>query len=483
MTNPLEIPTLLPALPEIVLALGAMLLLMVGVFRGEQTTKGIEGGAVLLLLLTAAIVVWLPAGKLVTFDGSFVVDSFARFLKLLALAGSAAAIVMSSNYLAVEKRGTFEYSILILLSTAGMMMLISAADLIALYLGLELMSLALYVVAAIDRDSVRSTEAGLKYFVLGALSSGMLLYGASLVYGFTGTVSFAGIAKAAAQGGTSTANLGLVFGLVFLFAGFCFKVSAVPFHMWTPDVYEGAPTPITAFFAAAPKVAGIAMFVRTTIVAFPGMLTQWQQIVVFVAIASMALGSFAAIGQRNIKRLMAYSSIGHMGFALVGLAAGTAEGVQGVLVYMAIYITMTLGAFACILSMRRDGQMVENIADLAGLARTKPAMAFFFAMLLFSLAGIPPLAGFFAKFYVFLAAIKAGLFTLAVIGVVTSVVGAYYYLAIVKTMYFDEPTKAFEPMPHELKAVLAVTGLFNLLFFAYPGPLIEAADAAAKSLF
>jgi NADH-quinone oxidoreductase subunit N len=483
MTNPLEIPTLLPALPEIVLALGAMLLLMVGVFRGEQTTKGIEGGAVLLLLLTAAIVVWLPAGKLVTFDGSFVVDSFARFLKLLALAGSAAAIVMSSNYLAVEKRGTFEYSILILLSTAGMMMLISAADLIALYLGLELMSLALYVVAAIDRDSMRSTEAGLKYFVLGALSSGMLLYGASLVYGFTGTVSFAGIAKAAAQGGTSTANLGLVFGLVFLFAGFCFKVSAVPFHMWTPDVYEGAPTPITAFFAAAPKVAGIAMFVRTTIVAFPGMLTQWQQIVVFVAIASMALGSFAAIGQRNIKRLMAYSSIGHMGFALVGLAAGTAEGVQGVLVYMAIYITMTLGAFACILSMRRDGQMVENIADLAGLARTKPAMAFFFAMLLFSLAGIPPLAGFFAKFYVFLAAIKAGLFTLAVIGVVTSVVGAYYYLAIVKTMYFDEPAKAFEPMPHELKAVLAVTGLFNLLFFAYPGPLIEAADAAAKSLF
>jgi NADH-quinone oxidoreductase subunit N len=483
MTNPLEIPTLLPALPEIVLALGAMLLLMVGVFRGEQATKGIEGGAVLLLLLTAVIVIWLPAGKLVTFDGSFVVDSFARFLKLLALAGSAAAIVMSSNYLAVEKRGTFEYSILILLSTAGMMMLISAADLIALYLGLELMSLALYVVAAIDRDSVRSTEAGLKYFVLGALSSGMLLYGASLVYGFTGTVSFAGIAKAAAQGGTSTANLGLVFGLVFLFAGFCFKVSAVPFHMWTPDVYEGAPTPITAFFAAAPKVAGIAMFVRTTIVAFPGMLTQWQQIVVFVAIASMALGSFAAIGQRNIKRLMAYSSIGHMGFALVGLAAGTAEGVQGVLVYMAIYVTMTLGAFACILSMRRDGQMVENIADLAGLARTKPAMAFFFAMLLFSLAGIPPLAGFFAKFYVFLAAIKAGLFTLAVIGVVTSVVGAYYYLAIVKTMYFDEPAKAFEPMPHELKAVLAVTGLFNLLFFAYPGPLIEAADAAAKSLF
>jgi NADH-quinone oxidoreductase subunit N len=359
-----------------------------------------------------------------------------------------------------------------------MLMLISAADLIALYLGLELMSLALYVVAAINRDSVRSTEAGLKYFVLGALSSGMLLYGASLVYGFTGTVSFAGIAKASTNGG-----IGLVFGLVFLFAGFCFKVSAVPFHMWTPDVYEGAPTPITAFFAAAPKVAGIAMFMRVAIDAFPDIVPQWQQIVVFVSIASMVLGAFAAIGQRNIKRLMAYSSIGHMGFALVGLAAGTPEGIQGVLVYMAIYVAMTLGTFSCILSMRRDGQMVENISDLAGLARTNPTMAFFLAMLLFSLAGIPPLAGFFAKFYVFLAAIQAGLFGLAVIGVLASVVGAYYYLLIIKIMYFDEPAKAFEPMPYQLKAVLAVSGLFNLLFFVYPGPLVEAANAAAKSLF
>jgi NADH-quinone oxidoreductase subunit N len=334
------------------------------------------------------------------------------------------------------------------------------------------------VVAAINRDSVRSTEAGLKYFVLGALSSGMLLYGASLVYGFTGTVSFAGIAKAA-----NAPSLGLIFGLVFLFAGFCFKVSAVPFHMWTPDVYEGAPTPVTAFFAAAPKVAGIAMFVRTTIVAFPGVLTQWQQIVVFVAIASMALGAFAAIGQRNFKRLMAYSSIGHMGYALVGLAAGSQQGVQGVLIYMSIYITMTLGTFACILAMRRQGQMVEDISDLAGLARTKPGMAFFLAMLLFSMAGIPPLAGFFAKFYVFLAAIQAGLFTLAVVGVITSVVAAYYYLTIVKIMYFDEPAQAFEPMPYELRAVLAATGLFNLLFFVYPGPLVDAANTAARSLF
>src|SRR3979490_1490819 len=341
-----------------------------------------------------------------------------------------------------------------------MMVLISAGDLIMLYLGLELMSLALYVVAASNRDNAKSTEAGLKYFVLGALSSGMLLYGASLVYGFTGTVSFAGIAKAATHPG-----IGLIFGLWFLFAGFCFKVSAVPFHMWTPDVYEGAPTPITAFFAAAPKVAGIAIFVRTTIVAFPEITSQWRQIVVFVAIASMALGAFAAIGQRNIKRLMAYSSIGHMGFALVGLAAGTQEGVQGVLVYMAIYVAMTLGTFACILAMRRDGRLVEGIGDLSGLARTNPAMALFLAMLLFSLAGIPPLAGFFAKFYVFLAAIKAGLFALAVIGVLASVVGCYYYLLIIKVMYFDEPKTAFGAMPYEQKAVLTVAGLFNILFF------------------
>jgi NADH-quinone oxidoreductase subunit N len=306
----------------------------------------------------------------------------------------------------------------------------------------------------------------------------MLLYGASLVYGFTGTVSFAGIARVA-----NPASIGLILGLVFLFAGFCFKVSAVPFHMWTPDVYEGAPTPITAFFAAAPKVAGMAMFVRTTIVAFPGIVPEWQQIVVFVSIASMVLGAFAAIGQHNIKRLMAYSSIGHMGFALIGLAAATSDGIEGVLVYMAIYLAMTLGTFAVILAMRRDGQMVEGIADLAGLARTNPTLAFFLAMLLFSLAGIPPLAGFFAKFYVFLAAIKAGLFVLAVIGVVSSVVGAYYYLSIVKIMYFDEPAKALVPMAYELRIVLAVTGLFNLLFFVYPGPLIAAATAAAKSLF
>ncbi len=474
----IDTSAILPVLPEIVLGLGAMALLMIGAFNDRNAVRVIDIAAIALLVLAGIVLLALPAGKLVSFNGSFVVDGFARFLKILALIGSAAAIAMSLDYDRQEHQQRFEYSVLIVLSTLGMLMLISAADLIALYLGLELMSLPLYVVAASHRDSLRATEAGLKYFVLGALSSGMLLYGASLVYGFTGTVSFAGIAHAATGGG-----VGLIFGLVFLFAGFCFKCSVVPFHMWTPDVYEGAPTPVTAFFAAAPKVAGIAMFVRAAVVAFPGITSQWQQIVVFVAIASMLLGSFAAIGQRNIKRLMAYSSIGHMGFALVGLAAGTAEGVQGVLVYMAIYVSMTLGVFAVILAMRRSTGMVESIDQLAGLARTNPTMAFFMAMLLFSMAGVPPLAGFFAKFYVFLAAIKAGLYLLAVIGVLASVVSAYYYLTIIKIMYFDEAAEGFQAMPAELRVVLTVCGLFNVLFFLYPGPLVGAASAAARSLF
>jgi NADH-quinone oxidoreductase subunit N len=473
--NAIPLASMTQILPEVVLTVGAMALLMLGAYT-ERSEKAVSILSILLLIAAAAIVAVIPNGRI--FGTSFIVDDFARFMKILAYAGSAFAIVMSLDYLDKAKQQTFEYPILILLSTVGMGMLISAGDLIALYLGLELMSLALYVVAASNRDSVQSTEAGLKYFVLGALSSGMLLYGCSLIYGFTGNVSFVGIAKASGQGG-----IGLIFGLVFLFAGFCFKVSAVPFHMWTPDVYEGAPTPVTAFFAAAPKIAAMAIFARATISAFPGITSQWQQIVVFVAIASMALGAFAAIGQTNIKRLMAYSSIGHMGFALIGLAAGTAEGIQGVLVYMAIYLAMTVGTFAVILSMRRDDGMVEKISDLSGLARSNPPLAFFLALLLFSLAGIPPLAGFFAKYYVFLGAIKAGLYGLAVIGVLASVVGAYYYLLIVKIMYFDEPAKGFVPVPGELKAVLGVAGLFNLLYFVYPAPLITAAGIAAKSLF
>jgi len=467
------------ALPELILAGGALVLLMLGVATRRERGELILWLAIILLAL-AGIFVASGEGTITLFYKSFIVDPFARTLKLLTLAGAAVALLMSVDYWRGAGGVRFEFPVLVLLATTGMLMMISANDLIALYVGLEQQSLALYVVAAFQRDSARSSEAGLKYFVLGALSSGMLLYGASLVYGFTGSTGFDDIALAVQPSG---ANIGLIFGLVFLIAGFAFKISAVPFHMWTPDVYEGAPTPVTAFFAAAPKLAAMALTVRVLITAFPAVTLEWRQIVVFLAIASMALGSFAAIGQTNIKRLMAYSSIGHMGYALVGLAAGTTEGVQGVIIYLAIYLAMTLGTFACILAMRRDGRMVEDIDQLSGLSSTSPLMAFLLAMLLFSLAGVPPLAGFFAKFYVFLAAIHAGLYALAVIGVLLSVVGAYYYLRIVKIMYFDAPAERFEPMDTPLAAVLGVTGLFILLYFIYPAPLVALAGAAATSLF
>ena len=468
------------ALPEIILVLGAMALLMLGAFRGESANKLIFWLAIVTLILAFGTLLLIPATGSVAFDGAFIFDPFARFMKLLTLIGSAAVIIMSFDYLRQAGLMKFEYPVLILLASVGMMMMISANDLLALYLGVELQSLALYVLATFRTSSVRSSEAGLKYFVLGALSSGMLLYGCSLIYGFTGTTGFTGIAAAA---GTSSTNLGLIFGLVFFMAGLAFKVSAVPFHMWTPDVYEGAPTPVTAFFATAPKVAAMAMFLRAVLVAFPDVTHQWQQIVVFISIASMVLAAFAAIGQTNIKRLMAYSSIGHMGFALVGLAAADAAGVQAVIIYLTIYLVMNLGVFACILAMRRSEGRVEEIDELAGLSRNNPMMAFLLAMLLFSLAGIPPLAGFFGKFYVFLAAINSGLYTLAVIGVLSSVVGAYYYLRIVKIMYFDEPADAFEPMPGALKIMLFVSGIPVIFFFIYPAPLVTAASAAAKSLF
>jgi NADH-quinone oxidoreductase subunit N len=468
-----------PALPEIILAGGVLILVLLGALRGERSTEAVTGGALALLALAIVMVLLLPSGRTLALGGSFVVDAFARFMKVLTLIGAGAGIILSGDYFRRERIDRFEFPILVLLSTIGMMMVISANDLIALYLGLELLSLSSYVIAAFHRDDVRSTEAGLKYFVLGALSSGMLLYGASLIYGFTGTVSFPAIATSL----IGPVGIGLTFGLVFVAAGIAFKISAVPFHMWTPDVYEGAPTPVTAFFAAAPKMAGMAMAVRVFMDAFPGILDQWQQIIVFISIASMAIGSFAAIGQRNIKRLMAYSSIANVGYALIGLAAGTEEGVQGVAIYMAIYLAMTLGAFACILALRRGDVMFETVDDLSGLARTHPMLAFCFAMMMFSLAGIPPLAGFFAKFYVFAAAIQAGLVALAVIGVVTSVVGAYYYLRIVKVMYFDEPRGAFDAMPGGVKAVLAVASLVVLLFGLVPGPLVSIASAAARSLF
>ncbi|MFG1185548.1 NADH-quinone oxidoreductase subunit NuoN [Xanthobacter aminoxidans] len=472
------LPPLGAVLPELVLAVSAIVLILIGAFRGEGSANLVTGLAIAVLAAAGVLVLLQPGTEVSAFNGSLVIDPFGRFMKVLVSIGALVSLIMSVDWQAREKQAKFEYAVLVVIATLGMFMLVSAGDLIALYLGLELMSLSLYVVAAINRDSVRSTEAGLKYFVLGALSSGMLLYGASLIYGFTGSVNFLQIASIAKE-----PSIGLIFGLVFLVAGLCFKVSAVPFHMWTPDVYEGAPTPVTAFFASAPKVAGMAIFVRVLIEAFPHVSHQWQQIVAFVSLASMVLGAFAAIGQRNIKRLLAYSSIGHMGFALVGLAAGTAEGVRGVLLYMAIYLMMTLGTFACVLTMRRKGQAVETVDDLAGLARRNPLMALMLGALMFSLAGIPPLAGFLAKYYVFVAAIQAGLYGLSVVGVLASVVGAFYYLRVVKIMYFDEPVDAFDPMPTELKAVLAVSGLFTIFYFVYPAPLIEAASVAARSLF
>jgi NADH-quinone oxidoreductase subunit N len=471
------------AIPEIFLACAGMALLLVGAFRRGNPTQLIARLSVLCLVATA-VVVLMGSKDATAFGGLFIVDRFGVFFKVLVLAGSSLAIVMSMDYIEREGMSRFEFPVLMLLSTVGMLLMLSANDLISLYLGLELQSLALYVVAAFRRDDLRSTEAGMKYFVLGALSSGMLLYGASMVYGFTGTTAFVDIAASLTQPASGAPPVGVIVGIVLVIAGLAFKVSAVPFHMWTPDVYEGAPTPVTAFFAAAPKLAAMGLLVRVMMEPFGHMVAQWQQIIVFVSIASMVLGAVAAINQENIKRLMAYSSIGHVGYALVGLAAGTREGVIGVLVYMAIYLVMNVGTFGCILLMRQKGRMVEGIGDLAGLSKTKPAMAAALAILMFSMAGIPPMAGFFGKLFVFQAAVNVGLYWLAVIGVVASVVSAFYYLRIIKVMYFDEPVESLDRSTGwMMNGIIAVSSLAILLFFALPGPLIDSAAAAAASLF
>jgi NADH-quinone oxidoreductase subunit N len=469
------------ALPEIVLAVGAMALLMFGVFRGDRSSATVSGLSVALMAIAALIVLTLPDERTLAFSGGFVVDAFAKFMKVLVLVASAVALIIAQNYLRSERMMRFELPVLVVLATLGMLMMISANDLITLYVGIEMQSLSLYVLAAFNRDSLRSTEAGLKYFVLGALSSGLLLYGASLVYGFTGATNFENIGAVLAMGDT---HIGFVIGLVFMLAGLAFKISAVPFHMWTPDVYEGAPTPITAFFAAAPKIAAIAIFARVLNGPFPELADEWRQIIIFVSVASMLLGAFAAIGQANIKRLMAYSTIGHMGYVLVGLAAGTAAGVKGVLIYMAVYFVTTLGVFVCILSMRRKDGMVERIEDLAGLSRNQPMMAFALAMLLVSLSGIPPLAGFFAKLMVFIPAVQAGLWPLVLIGVVASVVSAFYYWRIIKVMYFDNPAEKFvTPLPIEMRTVLTVSTGLVIIFAGLALPIFAAAEYAAQSLF
>ncbi|MEE8273496.1 MAG: NADH-quinone oxidoreductase subunit NuoN [Alphaproteobacteria bacterium] len=473
---------LAPVMAEIWLAVAGMALLMFGVFRGHGATRSVAGLTLAAFVVAFAVSVGPASPPTTALGGLFVVDAFAVFMKGLVLTGAALTLILSLGYIRRESMERFEFPVLVLFATLGMMMMVSANDLIALYMGLELQSLSLYVVAAFQRDSQRSTEAGLKYFVLGALASGMLLYGCSLVYGFTGTTRFAALAWLFA-GEDVQVSTGVVVGIVFIAAGLAFKVSAVPFHMWTPDVYEGAPTPVAAFFSVAPKIAAVALLLRVMMHPFGDLIGQWQQIVVFISVASMLLGAFAAIGQNNIKRLMAYSSIGHIGYALIGLAAGTGEGVRGVVIYMAIYLAMNVGCWGCILAMRRQGRMVEGITDLAGLSRTQPLMALAMGIFMFAMAGIPPLAGFFGKLYIFLAAIEAELYALAVIGVLSSVVAAFYYLRIVKLMYFDEAADPFDrPVGREISVVLAATGLFTLLFFVYPAPLLEGARAAAAAL-
>jgi NADH-quinone oxidoreductase subunit N len=466
------------ALPELVLAISGLVILVAGVIPKQDTFVPISMATIGALLVTGVLVLSQPEGT--TLGGHYVADAFSGFMKLLAIGGAAICLLLSLDFNTREGLARFEYPVLVLFATLGMLVMISANDLLALYLGLELLSLPLYVIAAFNRDNARSAEAGLKYFVLGALASGLLLYGSSLVYGFAGTTNFDRLADAfSADAGVSA---GVVVGVVFVITGLAFKVSAVPFHMWTPDVYEGAPTPVTAFFATAPKVAAIALLARVLIGPFGDLAAQWQQVILLISMASMLLGAFAAIGQRNIKRLMAYSSIGHVGYALMGLAVASDVGLRGLLVYMAIYVFMNLGTFAVLVAMRRNGRAVEEVEDLAGLGRTDLGTAVWMAVFMFSMAGIPPLAGFFGKLYVFLAAVQGGYWTLAVIGVLTSVVSAYYYLRIIKVMFFDQPVGALDPAPASLTVVMAASGLFVLLFVLWPAPMLAAAQAAAAAL-
>jgi NADH-quinone oxidoreductase subunit N len=467
------------ALPEIVLACCGLGILVFGVLRKQDSALICTMMTIGAFLITGLLVLTGVPG--IGYQGQFVSDPFSTFNKLLLLSGAALTAILSLDWNRQAGISRFEFPVLMLFAVVGMMVMTSASNLMTLYVGLELQSLALYVLAAFARDDLRSSEAGLKYFVLGGLASGLLLYGVSLVYGFAGTMDFHELRSLLAQPGT--ASPGVIVGVVFVLVGLAFKISAVPFHMWTPDVYEGAPTPVTVFFATAPKVAAMALMLRVMATPFGPLLASWQSLIIIVSIASMLLGAFAAIGQTNIKRLMAYSSIGHMGYALVGLAVGSPEGIRGVLVYMVIYVFMTAGTFACIMAMRRKGQPVEQISDLSGLASNDPGLALALAVFMFSLAGIPLMSGFFAKLYIFLAAVQGGLWTLAVVGVLTSVVGAYYYIRIIKIMYFDPSVEAFDRRPPALSFVVAATGLFTAFFFLFPAPVVDAAQVAAGAIF
>jgi NADH-quinone oxidoreductase subunit N len=485
--RPFEAPSLMAAFPELVLAGFSMILLVLGVIGKKSRYRLIALLGVLMLVAVGVLVAKFRHDTGTAFGGMFISDGFSTYMKMLVVTGSAAALMMSTKYMEREKINIAEYPVLILISTLGMMLMISANDLISFYMSLELQSLPLYVLASIQRDSLRSTEAGLKYFVLGALSSGMLLYGASLIYGFTGATGFAQIASALHE--HHAVSPGVVTGMVLMMSAMAFKISAVPFHMWAPDVYEGAPTPVTAFFAIAPKVAAIALMTRVLMGPFGDMVEQWRQVIVVISMASMALGAIAAVTQTNIKRLLAYSSIGHMGYALIGLAAANKSGIQGIVVYITIYMVMSIGVFCIVLMMKHKDKMVENISDLSGLAKQQPMLALAMAIMMFSMAGIPPLAGFFGKLFVFQSAVNAGLYTLAVVGVLTSVIAAYYYLRIIKVMYFEEAeTNSFGSAGIDkaedtgLNLILQAASLAVVFFIALPAPLLNSAEAAAQSL-
>jgi len=473
---------LIPILPELFIAMTGMGLLIVGVTYGNESTPVISWAAVVGLCIAAFMLLGLSWEKQIILNGMFVFDHFAGFMKLLIIIGLITAIALSVRYLEEEQMSRFEYPILILFAGVGMMMMVSANNLLSLYMGLELQSLSLYVLAAFNRNSLRSSEAGIKYFVLGALSSGMLLFGISLIYGFTGSVDFDVIGKTLE--GLEQIPFGVTFGLVFILAGLAFKISAVPFHMWTPDVYQGAPTCVTALFAIVPKLAAMALLMRLLFEPFMPVNAQWVQIIYFIALASMTLGAFAAIAQENIKRLMAYSSIGNMGYALIGIVAGTSQGAGAVVLYMLIYMIMTAGVFTIIIGMRRNGMAAENISDLSGISQTNPVLAYAMAIFMFSMSGIPPLAGFFGKLFIFQAAVSEGFYVLATLGILTSVVAAYYYLRIIKVMFFDEPADAFEKdMPFERRVILFITIVFILAFVLKPGLIVESAQNAASILF
>ena len=460
--------------PEIFLSLSIMLLLIIGVFK-KNSSNLIQNISLIVLLVTAVITFneTLDIEETSLFNNSVIIDYLSSFMKIITLLAAFLVLIISSNYLRTLKIFKIEYPILILSSVLGMMIMISSNDLIVFYMGLELQSLALYVLATFNRDELKSSEAGLKYFVLSALSSGLLLYGCSLIYGFSGSTNFDVIANT-----ISSSHYGLTFGIVFVLVGLSFKISAVPFHMWAPDVYEGSPTPVTLFFSVVPKIAALTVFIRFLYIPFINMIDQWQPILIFISIASMIFGAVAAIGQKNLKRLIAYSSIGHIGYALAGLAIGSNEGIQSSIIYISIYIVMNLGFFSCLLMMKKNDLYFETIDDLSGLSRNHPILSICFMVVLFSLAGIPPLAGFFAKFYIFKSVIEQSMYFLAIVGLLSTVIAAFYYLRIIKVIYFDEPKEKYDT-DHSiwLKISLTFSTLLILLYFTFPSKLLEIASS------